>query len=350
MPRLPVPIYRLVRRKGRHCWYLRWTEGGGSQEISTGERARPAAEAFAAKYTRERREPDSDLAGVIDGYVASRIHKASYQHLLSHARLLKARLAALGCTHVADVTPQVIADYITGRGDKITSCRRELELFRAATGIKVQKPNRRPAKVRAIDREAAGRLLAASRGHLQLFIRLALSTGRRTGAILDLTWDRVDFARGVIDFRNPDKGESNKRRGFSPMDRDTKKALRKAKAWAESDHVIEYAGKPVTDIRKAWWWAMKRAGLGTGRGRAFRPAFSPHALKHSAISWLAENDWSADKISDLTDTDPKTVRLIYRRVNPGALRDMAEDLGSVLRTVYGSGGRKQPTFSTRSGR
>lgn len=328
-PKLQEPVYRLVRREGRRAWYIRWTEGG-SQEISTGESSREAARRVLDDFARERREPAKDLAGVIDGYVYSRSHKVSHDHLRSYATQLKSRLARLGCTKAQHVTPSVIADYIAGRGDKITVCRRELELFRAATGIKVQMPAKRPPRIRAIDREAGRKLLAASRGHLRLFVLIALTTGRRSGAILDLTWDRVDLARGVIDFRNPGKGESNKRRGISPMAGALKTTLREAKAWAESDHVIEHNGKPVGDIRKAWWWAMRRAGLGTGKGMAFRPAFSPHALKHSAISWLAEQDKGIDQIADLTDTDPKTVRLIYRSVNPGALRHLADELGSIL--------------------
>jgi integrase len=44
------------------------------------------------------------------------------------------------------------------------------------------------------------RLFRALRGkrqrHVLLFVRLALYTSARTGAILDLTWDRVNFTAG----------------------------------------------------------------------------------------------------------------------------------------------------------
>jgi integrase len=332
-PRLETPVYRLFQRPGRNAWYIRWTgPDGRSQTASTGADERADAERFAREFGRENREPAGTLAGLIDTRVASRAHKASHGHLAADARRLKARLAALGATRPEHVTPQLVADYIKARGERITACRHELSLLRGATGIKVQMPGKRPAAVRAFDREDGQRLIAASKGYLRLLIIIALTTGRRVGAILDLTWDRVDMRRGVIDFRNPAKGESNKRRGFSPMAPQVKAALAAQREWAKSAHVIETpAGEPVTDFRKAWWWAMKRAGLGEGEGKDFKPAFSPHAMKHSAISWLAENDRSVDQISDLTDTDPKTVRRIYRRVNPGALRELAGDLGDALK-------------------
>lgn len=353
-PRLETPVFRLVRRAGRRSWYLRWTEAGRSQEISTGERARAEAEAFAARYLREQREPARDLAGTIDAHVATKRHRASYPWLVKHARQLKAHLAALGATDLEHVTPALVADYIARRGDKVTSCRHELELLRSATGAKVSLPAKRPPRERAIGRVDGRRLLEGARGHVRLFVLIAMTTGRRGNAILDLTWDRVDFRRGVIDFRNPAKGESNKRRGVSPMGPMLRGALAHAKKWAETDHVIERNKRPVKDIRRGFWWAMKRAGLGTGVGRAFKPAFSPHALKHSAISWLAEDGVTVDEIADLTDTDPKTVRRIYRRINPGALRGLAERLESAvapkIRTVSVETRRKPPSFAIRSRR
>jgi integrase len=40
----------------------------------------------------------------------------------------------------------------------------------------------------------------ASAAHLALFTRLALFTGARSGAILELTWDRVDLQRRRIKY------------------------------------------------------------------------------------------------------------------------------------------------------
>ena len=43
--------------------------------------------------------------------------------------------------------------------------------------------------------------------------------------------------------------------------------------------------------------AVNRAGL--------LPWVTPHVLKHRVCSWLAEDGYSVDRISELVDTDPK---------------------------------------------
>lgn len=55
--------------------------------------------------------------------------------------------------------------------------------------------------------EAAALLEAAAMPHVKLFITLALATAGRASAILGLTWQRVNFARGTIDLRDPLLGD-----------------------------------------------------------------------------------------------------------------------------------------------
>jgi integrase len=54
-----------------------------------------------------------------------------------------------------------------------------------------------------LTRAEADHLLAAHKArHLRLFVEIGLHTGARHGAILALTWDRVDLIERVIDFRS----------------------------------------------------------------------------------------------------------------------------------------------------
>jgi len=83
----------------------------------------------------------------------------------------------------------------------------------------VELPRQPPPRDRHLTRAEAERLLAACEGtlHLRVFVVLALTTAARHGAIVDLPWDRVSFARGTIDYgRGP---ANNKRRVLAPMNR-----------------------------------------------------------------------------------------------------------------------------------
>ena len=61
---------------------------------------------------------------------------------------------------------------------------------------------------RARSRDEVVRLLRGfSEPHLKLFAILAITTGGRSKATLELTWDRVNFAEGWIDLRLEDDGD-----------------------------------------------------------------------------------------------------------------------------------------------
>ena len=57
---------------------------------------------------------------------------------------------------------------------------------------------------------------------------------------------------------------------------------------------------------------------------------TPHILKHTAISWLAELGWTVDQIADFTETNPDTVRRIYRKFSPDYLQDVSKSLSNRL--------------------
>ncbi|MEE8453421.1 MAG: hypothetical protein V3R90_01430, partial [Limibaculum sp.] len=162
--------------------------------------------------------------------------------------------AKIGHLYPADWTPQRNARYITEHGSP-SSARRHLQELRAAFRLhshadptflppRVTYPSERPPRERHIDRAQAKRLLDAAKGtyHLWLYLLLAMTTGRRKGAILDLTWDRVDLERGVLDFRNPERLETKKRRGVVKIAGPVVSALSQARELARTSHVIEWAG------------------------------------------------------------------------------------------------------------
>jgi len=67
-----------------------------------------------------------------------------------------------------------------------------------------------------------------------------LSTTARATALLELTWDRVDFNRRQIHLRNPDDIGRRKGRTVVPINNSLNEALYEAYQAAQSDYVLEW--------------------------------------------------------------------------------------------------------------
>jgi integrase len=193
----------------------------------------------------------------------------------------------------------------------------------------VERPPKPKPSERHLTREQARALRdAATHPHLKLFIVLAQTTGARSAALLQLTWDRVDFERGQIDLRNPFLKVPHKGRAIVPMNRDARAALLEARAGALSPYVIEWGGKPVASVKKGLRVTAARAGLGH---------VSPHMLRHSAAVHMAEAGVPMDEIAQyLGHTNARVTREVYARFSPDYLRNAAaaleyDDLGSLNR-------------------
>lgn len=153
------------------------------------------------------------------------------------------------------------------------------------------------------DRDAL--LTAIATPHVKLFVMLALGTGARSGAILDLTWDRVGQ---TIDFNAAGRDKTNKRRTIVPVTPRLRTALDEARETAMSDHVIEYGGRPVKSVKTALMAASRRSGV----------AFSAHDLRRSAARWMAEDGVPMEVIAQmLGHTTTRITVQHYARFSPG---------------------------------
>ncbi len=123
--------------------------------------------------------------------------------------------------------------------------------------------------------------------HLKVFFLLAISTGARLSAILELTWDRVDLAKRTIDFRvNRDQDDildtsGQKGRAKVDMNNTLFEALTFAKRYRRCGHVIEWNGKPVRSVKTALKGAFRRAGV-------TEKFFGAHAFRHTIATTLAD--------------------------------------------------------------
>jgi integrase len=239
----------------------------------------------------------------------------------------KALLPVLGHLR-ADLIPEEAIDaYIAKRraaGRNDGTIVGELKQLRASLAWALQKglivkapyiktPSTPAPRDLRLTREQAARFLAAIEWpHLRLFVIIALTTGARKQAILDLQWSRVDFARGVIHLHDPDRLHPGKTRPTVPMNDTLRRELLKAREGATTEWVCEWAGHRVSNIKQTFRTAAARAGL---------PWITPHVLRHTCGSWLAESGVSMDEIAQLLGhSDSRITFKVYARMSPTFLR------------------------------
>lgn len=182
----------------------------------------------------------------------------------------------------------------------------------------VERPPKPAPKGRWLTLEEIGRLIDAPKAHhIQLAILLMLSTAGRIGAILELTWERVNFDAGWVNLRTTDLGP-RKGRATVPMNDGLRAALSHAKGAALTEYVVEWAGEPVMSIKTGFKAACTAAKL-TG--------VTPHTLRHTAAVHLVANGTKMEKVSQyLGHSSTHVTERVYGRFAPEHLRAEAEIL------------------------
>lgn len=187
----------------------------------------------------------------------------------------------------------------------------------------IERPPKPAPRERYLTRPEIDRLMNAQcEPHIRLAIILMLTTAARVGAILDLTWDRVDLERGHVQLRKDADGP-RKGRATPPINATLRAALLSAREAALSDHVIEWAGKPVKSIKRGFASAVESAGL---------EGVTPHVLRHTAAVHMAEAGVTMDEIAQfLGHSDSRITESVYARFSPGHLRKAADvlDFGGI---------------------
>ena len=172
--------------------------------------------------------------------------------------------------------------------------------------IAVSLPAAGQPRDRWLERAEIAALIRHAEPHVRRFILLAIYTGRRASAILELTWARVDTGAETIRFREDGQAETNKRRGRIRMPRQVRAQL---SCWQKrrGTHVVMFRGKPVGNIKKGVIRAAERAGV---------EGVTPHVLKHTAITWAVRKGVEVEDAAEYFDTSPETIRKHYWHHSP----------------------------------
>ena len=148
------------------------------------------------------------------------------------------------------------------------------------------------------------------------FILIGLYTGTRHNAILSLKWvpsasgGWIDLDQAVIHRRGSGERETKKRR--TPA-RIPDRLMAHLRRWHRMDmakgiaSVVSYAGQPIKKERRAWEWAVKRAGL---------DGLTPHALRHTCATWALNSGMEIWDVAALLGASPQMVERTYGHHSP----------------------------------
>jgi integrase len=337
---------RLVWFRERWHAYER-TADGRPRRTSLGTKDRPVAERRLIDLQASRRRKATTVTEMYQDYLTDRGPRLASQETLRFAwKRLAPVFGHLRPDQIDRALTRAYAAKETRRGVGAASIRRDLGVLGAIVryGDKrspavIELPPAPAPKTHYLTRDEYVALREAARAvpHLYLFVWLAYRTGGRAGAILELTWDRVDFSRGqialarkeVMPHSEPRSGLHNamppvktaggyttKGRATVPMRDDLADLLREARKAALTDHVIEYGSKPVRSVKRAFKAAVARAGLPAST--------SPHVLRHSAAVHMAESGVSMAEVAQYLGHSSESISYrVYARFSPDYLRKAA---------------------------
>lgn len=155
--------------------------------------------------------------------------------------------------------------------------------------------------------------------HARLYAMIGLYTMARPSAILELTWDRVDFIRGMIDFTPPGHVRTAKRRTIVPIAADLRPMLAKGFEARTCEYVIERGGQRVHSVKKAFQAASERSAVYA----------TPYTLRHTGAVYAAEGGVTMAELAQfMGHDDDRTTQKHYARFSPGHLRGVADAIGS----------------------
>lgn len=320
----------------RKVWVIR----DGDRYVRTGcaeSEAEKAAEHF-ADYLAEKRNTivrngksaELSVADILSVYLEERADKTARprETISSIARLNE----FWGPKKASEILGPTCREFARARGS-VSGARRDLENLRAAVkhyrreyGMEAEPiialPEKSLPRERWLTRGEAARLLWAcwrdkqkKRRHLVRFILIGIYTATRHDAILRLQWlpntvgGWADLENGILYRRAPKTRETKKRQ---PTARIPGRLLAHMERWKRLDQgmnqIVHYHGRPITRLEKSFRGARALAGLDED--------VVPHALRHTAISWLMQEGHEINDVSKWAGVTVEELQRTYWHHSP----------------------------------
>jgi integrase len=313
-----VPEYSVQRLRGGYAIVWR-DEQGKRRRYGLDATDRSSAEAEARQWWTRETDAARTVGGIVLDYIASR----EQAEIASTGRQRDAWKAMKSFWENVDperIDAAMCRKYAAVRGVGPATMRYELSMLSVALRHankprRVWRPSAPDRQVRHLTHSEFERWYAEVKApHARLYALLGLFTMARPTAILELTWDRVDFERRQIDLNPRGRRQTKKRRPVVALNDEALEALQSAYRARQSEYVIERGAKPIANIKKAFQAASARSGV----------KVTPYTLRHTGAVWAAEAGASMDELAQfMGHDDSATTSTHYARYSPGHLMGVA---------------------------
>lgn len=302
-----------------------WRDSDGKRHRRTLDATdRKGAEAEARRLWTAGQRGVWTVGRIVEAYMADRaadgIASATRQQ-----DAWKAMRLFWGEVDPANIDKAMCKDYTSGRKVAAATARYELGMLAVALrwakrnkhikdAAEIWRPDPPERKIRHLTHGQFEKFFAAVKApHARLYVLLGLYTLARPAAILQLTWDRIDFEREMIDLNPKGRLQTRKRRPTVPLHPDLADPLKEAFKARQTEYVIERGAQPVANIKKAFQAASERCGIHV----------TPYSLRHTGAVWAVEAGASMDELAQLMGHDDATTTARhYARFSPAHLKSV----------------------------
>lgn len=285
--------------KRGNVWWSYFYEDGIRHQQSTGASNRRQAEAIEAKVKEERNnqrfqivktDPDMRFGELAARFMAS---GSVRPHHLYHLKFLLPYFAERPVLRITkSVTDDFRKERHAGNSIKDATVNRDLSVLRhilywavdeqllpanPLARLKMARERRTRRQVLSVAEEQ--RLLNAAADHLRAMTILALDTGMRRGEITSQLWEDIDFSRQLL-FVTHSKTPEGESREIPLTGRLLKLLLERQQ---DEALIIQFRGKPVRIVKRAWQAALRRASLRHIRFHDLRHTFNTRLMEAGVI-------------------------------------------------------------------
>jgi integrase len=296
--------------------------GPVSKTIAKEIMAKKKAEAVEGRYELPSKKPSPRLDEFVKEYFAYYQANRKPRSLQRHQTSYRALEATFGHQRLTDISPLDIERYKRQRqGTGVTgvTINRELAFLKNlySKALEWGKVSENPvkkvrlyrednARTRFLTDEEEASLLPCCGPQLKPLVVTALHTGFRASELLSLTWQDVNFRRGVVTVRAgyAKNGEARS----VPMNNTLTMLLKSGRLnAAEGDRVFcNRHGRPYRSYRTAFETAVRRAGI---------EDFTFHDLRHTFASRLVMAGVDLPTVKELLGHKDITMTLSYAHLS-----------------------------------